>query len=397
MTDHRPAIRLLPKQSPMPLRHGAVWAYADQLVLDRRTKALVPGTIVDLLDGEKRYVATGAFNPSSKIAFRVLERAEGVAIDREWLKNKIKRALELREQLYEAPFYRLIHAEADGLPGVVVDRFGATLVLQPNAAWAETMLDDLAGALRDVTGATGIWKSASGRARGLEGLDDASTALTGTVPDVVDVPMNGAIYRADLRGGQKTGLFYDQRENHAFAARLAASGSVLDVFSHVGGFALASLAAGAKRAVCVDGSAAALTLAAEGAAEAGFGDQFSTRQGDAFAEMDALAEEAATFDTVVCDPPAFAPAKSAVDAGLRAYERVARKAAPLVRSGGYLVLCSCSHAVDLKRFREVSLRGISKAGRACQLLHTGAAGPDHPVHPALAESAYLKAIFLRLS
>ncbi|MEO0914345.1 MAG: class I SAM-dependent methyltransferase, partial [Pseudomonadota bacterium] len=320
-----------------------------------------------------------------------------VAVDREWLVAKLSRALALREKIYDAPYYRLVHAEADGLPGLVVDRFGDTLVVQPNAAWAEAMLDDLADALADVAGAGAIWKNASGRTRGLEGLDDVSRPLRGDVPDRVEVPMNGAVYCADLRGGQKTGLFYDQRPNHAFTARLAAGGAVLDVFSHVGGFALAALAAGATRALSVDGSAAALDLARAGAAATGVAERFDTRQGDAFDVLDALGAEGARFETVICDPPAFAPAKQALEAGMRAYERVARKAAPLVASGGFLVLCSCSHAVDLKRFREASLRGVSKAGRACQILHTGAAGPDHPVHPALAESAYLKAIFLRCS
>ncbi len=397
MTDIMPTIRLLPKQSPLPLRYGAPWAYSDQLVLDRRTKALSPGRIVALVDGEKRFLGVGAFNPNSKIAFRMLERAEGTEINADWLRGKISKALELRGQLFDTPFYRLIHAEADGLPGLVVDRFGDLAVLQPNAAWAEVLLPQIAATLVDAAGVKAVWKNASGRTRALEGLGDISEVLVGDVPDTVDVPMNGAVYRADIRSGQKTGIFFDQRTNHAFAARLAANGTVLDVFSHVGGFALAALAGGAKRAVSIDSSAPALALAEAGAEKTGVSERFSTRQGDAFAEMEALASKGELFDTVICDPPAFAPAKPALEAGLRAYERVARRAASLVRSGGYLVLCSCSHAVDLQRFREVSLRGVSKAGRACQIVHTGAAGPDHPVHPSLAESSYLKAIFLRLS
>jgi len=210
------------------------------------------------------------------------------------------------------------------------------------------------------------------------------------------VPMNGAVYRADIVGGQKTGLFYDQRPNHAFAAQLASGARVLDVFSHVGGFALACLAAGAESALAVDASAPALELAAQGADASGVAERFATRQGDAFDTLAALHEEEARFDMVICDPPAFAPAKPALEAGLRAYERVARLSAGLVAPGGYLVLCSCSHAADLAKFRAASLRGVGKAGRAAQILHTGEAGPDHPVHPYLAETAYLKALFLRL-
>ncbi len=208
--------------------------------------------------------------------------------------------------------------------------------------------------------------------------------------------MNGAIYMADLANGQKTGLFFDQRPNHAFGARLAKGARVLDVFSHVGGFGLAALAAGASSAVAVDGSEAALTLARQGAEAMGVEDRFLTRRGDAFDVLSALADEGAQFDVVICDPPAFAASKKALDAGLRAYEKLARMAAPLVKEGGYLGLCSCSHAADLDKFRAASLRGLSRAGRASRLIHTGFAGPDHPIHPQLAESGYLKALFFRL-
>jgi 23S rRNA (cytosine1962-C5)-methyltransferase len=208
--------------------------------------------------------------------------------------------------------------------------------------------------------------------------------------------MNGATYMADLTGGQKTGLFYDQRPNQAFAAQLAPGARVLDVFSHVGGFSLAALAGGASHALAVDGSLPALELAQAGAGAMGVAQSFETRRGDAFAVMAQLAEEGARFDLVICDPPAFAPSKSALEAGLRAYERVARLGASLVAEGGYLGLCSCSHAVDLSRFRTACIRGIGRAGRAGQLIHTGSAGPDHPQHLQLAETGYLKALFFRL-
>ena len=157
-----------------------------------------------------------------------------------------------------------------------------------------------------------------------------------------------------------------------------------------------ALAAGATAVLAVDGSAPALALAERGAGAGGVAARFETRKADAFEAMVALAGEGRRFGVVVCDPPAFAPNKGALDAGLRAYERVARLGAALVEPDGFLVLCSCSHAADLARFREASLRGVAKAGRSAQILHVGGAGPDHPVHPALAETAYLKALFLRL-
>lgn len=398
MTEPRPTpvVRLRPKAEARAIRHGFPWVYADELVTDRRTQALKPGTIAVLEDAERRMVATVTVNPASKIIARVLDRDPNAVIDRDWIAARISRALSLRERLYDTPFYRLVHAEADGLPGVVIDRFGDVAVIQPNAAWAETLIDDLAGALAEVTGVGTIVKNGTGRARGLEGLPEETILLRGAVSGPVRVPMNGATYMADVLGGQKTGLFFDQRPNHAFAARLAKGARVLDVFSHVGGFALAALAGGAGSALAVDASATALDLAGQGAAASGFAARFATRQGDAFDALEALAAEGARFDLVVCDPPAFAPAKPALEAGLRAYERVARLAAPLVAPGGFLGLCSCSHAVDLTNFRNASARGIGRGGRRAQLLYTGSAGPDHPMLPQLAESGYLKALFFRL-
>ncbi len=400
MTDPapRPTVRLKPKANARALRHGALWVYDSDLVTDRRTKALAPGTLAVLEDAGRTPLGLAAVNPGSRIMARILDRDPSAVIDTGWFAARIEAALALRNKLFDAPYYRLIHAEADGLPGVILDRFGDVAVLQPNAAWAEAHLGALADAVRDVTGVTCLLKNASGRTRALEGLDDSSAVLFGTAPGApLTVPMNGATYMADVTGGQKTGLFYDQRPNHAFAAYLARGGAeVLDMFSHVGGFGLAALGAGARRVLCVDGSEAALTLAEAGAAAMGMQDRLATRRGDAFDVLTALRSEGAQFDMVICDPPAFAPSRQALEAGLRAYEKVARLAAPLVRKGGVLGLCSCSHAAGLDKFRAACARGIGRAGREGRIIHTGFAGPDHPQLPHLAESGYLKALFFAL-
>lgn len=392
----RAVVRLRPKADARRVRFGFPWVYDNELVTDRRTRALAPGQLAVLEDAGRTPLGLVAMNPGSRIIARVLDRRPDARIDVRWFEERLARALALRARLFADPFYRLVHAEADDLPGVVIDRFGDALVIQPNAAWAEAHLDLLVEAARKLTGARTVIKNAAGRARGLEGLDDQTRVLAGAVDGPVDVPMNGAIYKADLLGGQKTGLFFDQRPNHAFAAGLAKGARVLDVFAHVGGFGLAALAQGAASARAVDSSAAALALAEAGARASGCADRFSTTHGDAFSVMSEIARVGESFDLVVCDPPAFAPAKAALDAGLRAYEKVARNAAALVAPGGFLGLCSCSHAADLTRFRAASLRGIGKAGRRAQLLYTGFAGPDHPQHPALDESGYLKTLFFRL-
>jgi len=392
-----PVVRLKPKAEARAIRHGFPWVYADELVTDRRTQALASGALAVLEDGERRPLGLVTVNVKSKIIARMLDRDPEAVINRDWFATRLAKALAHRARLYPQPFYRLVHAESDGLPGVVIDRFGDTAVVQPNAAWAEAALADLVAALVDVTGVATVIKNGSGRARGLEGLAEEIAVVHGNAPTApIPVPMNGATYMADLMGGQKTGLFFDQRENHAFAARLAQGAKVLDVFSHVGGFALAALAGGAVSALAVDASAPALALAGQGAKASGFADRFAIRQGDAFEVLEALGSEGTRFDLVICDPPAFAPAKPALEAGLRAYERIARLAAPLVAPGGYLVLCSCSHAADLHAFRNASARGIGRGGRRGQIIHTGFAGPDHPVLPQLAESSYLKALAFRL-
>ena len=396
MTADLPIIRLRPKSKPQAIRHGFPWVFADELVTDRRTKAIAPGSFALLEDAERQPLALVTVNPDSRIIARVMDADPQARVTRDWIAARLRRALALRERLYDQPFYRLVHAEADGLPGTIIDRFGDAAVIQPNAAWAERMIADIAGALGEVTGISTVILNGQGRARGLEGLDERMEVLSGGVSGPVEVPMNGAIYLADLTQGQKTGLFYDQRPNHAFAQRLTQGARVLDVFSHVGGFGLAALAAGAVQATCVDASAAALELAEGGARAMGAEARLVTRKGDAFTQMEALAAEGAQFDVVICDPPAFAPSKQALEAGLRAYERVAKLAAPLVAKGGYLGLCSCSHAADLTAFRNASARGIGRGGRRMQLLHSGQAGPDHPTLPQLAETGYLKALFFRL-
>lgn len=397
MTQPLSTVRLLPKSKPQVIRHGFPWIFANELVMDRRTKGLAPGNIVLVEDAERQPLGLGTINPKSKIAVRMLDRDGEAVIDQAWFAARLQKALSHRARLYETPFYRLIHAEADGLPGVIIDRFADVAVVQPNAAWADRLMEVLTAALVEVTGVTCVIKNAAGRARVLEGLDEGLSVVHGTAPvGPVHVPMNGAVYMADVMGGQKTGLFLDQRPNHAFAASLSKGARVLDVFSHVGGFSLAALAGGAACAVAIDGSAPALELATKGAGETGCSERFEARQGDAFETLEALVAEGAKFDVVICDPPAFAPSKPALEKGLRAYERLARLGALLVEDGGYLVLCSCSHAADLGRFRDASSRGIGRAGRRAQIIHTGFAGPDHPQHPKLAESGYLKALFYRL-
>ncbi|MEM7506358.1 MAG: class I SAM-dependent rRNA methyltransferase [Pseudomonadota bacterium] len=389
-----PTVKIRPGKGQR-LAAGAPWAYADEIAMDRRTKALPPGSLVRLVEGERLH-GLAAFNRQSQIAARLIDRDATHEVDQAWFAGRLKRALVLREALFDTSFYRLVHAEGDGLPGLVIDRFGDALAIQPNAAWVDRLIDPLIEAAREVTGASDIIINATSRVRALEGLESEMRVACGQFDAPIPVEMNGATYMADLAGGQKTGLFFDQRPNHAFAAKLARGARVLDVFTHVGGFALAALAAGARDALAVDSSEPALALAQQGAERTGVAAQLQIRREDAFKAMEALINEDQRFDMVICDPPAFAPSKQTLPQGLRAYERVARLAAGLVAPGGWLVLCSCSHAADAQAFHRASAKGILRAHRRVQLVHSGRAGPDHPQHPHLPENSYLKALFFRL-
>ncbi|MFK7943000.1 MAG: RSP_2647 family RNA methyltransferase [Paracoccaceae bacterium] len=375
---------------------GAPWIFADEVAMDRRARKIAPGSIVQMIEGE-RPLGLAAFNPDSQIAARILDKDPEAVIDRDWLARRLAAALALRERMFDAPFYRLVHAEGDGLPGVVIDRFGDAAVVQPNAAWADALVEDLIAALADVTGCKTVVLNGGGRARKLEGLEPRFEIPLGALAGPIEVTMNGARYLADLEGGQKTGLFFDQRPNHAFVAGLAKDARVLDVFAHVGGFGLAALAAGAAEVRAIDSSVPALALADEAAKRMGVADRFTTEKADAFDALAALgSQNVDRFDIIVCDPPAFAPGKKALEAGLRAYDKVARLAAPLVAPGGSLTLCSCSHAAGVEAFHKACVMGIRKAGRSGALIHSGRAGPDHPVHIGLPETGYLKALTFRL-
>ena len=352
---------------------------------------------MELQDSERNFLATAVVNPNSKIFARVLTNTPKRVEESELVLKRINKAKSLRDSIFKEPYYRLVNSEADQMPGTIIDRFGSFFVIQLNSVWSENNLENITKVLVQLFNPDGIFKNSNSRARALEGLDDRSLIVHGSLPSApLEVPMNGAIYMADLNQGQKTGLFYDQRQNHAFLASISKNKTVLDVFSHVGGFALAALAGGAAEATAIDSSQAALDLAEQGAIVNGFESAFSVIKDDAFNALKCLRSEEKKFDIVVCDPPAFAPSKQALSSGLRAYERLARISADLVEEGGILVLCSCSHAASLLKFRESCIRGINLAGRNSSIIFTGFAGPDHPVHPMLSENGYLKSLFLSL-
>jgi 23S rRNA (cytosine1962-C5)-methyltransferase len=386
MTKH-PIAHLKPKEGRRA-RAGAPWVFSNEVVMSNALKALTPGALVNVVGDDGRDFGTGYFNAKSLIAARLLDGAADTAIDVPFLAARLRRALRTREALYREPFYRLVHAEGDGLPGLTIDRFGESLSVQITTAGMEALLDPLLAALDDVIAPTSVILKNDAPARSLEGLDLYVRAAKGEITRVT-VQENGVRYFADPGAGQKTGWYYDQRDNRAFIAALANGKSVLDAYTYSGGFAVAAAKAGARDVTGLDSSAPALALAEESAAANRAACRFL--KVDVLEELERLATAGEKFDIVVADPPPFVKSRKDLEPGAKAYRKLARLAARVTAPGGFLLLASCSHNIPAERFQTECALGILRAERKASLIREAGGGPDHPIHPLLPESAYLKA------
>lgn len=379
------------------LARGYPWAYSNEIEMDAEAREVPPGGLVRLVDSRGEALGTALFNRQPLIAARLMSRRSDVSVDRDFLAARLARALEIRKGLFDQPFYRLCHAEADGLPGTVIDRFGPALVLQVNTAGMARLLPDLLAALDRLLEPETVVLRNDSPARDLEGLGREVEIVKGKLEGARELVENDARYLADLREGQKTGWFYDQRDNRALVGRLTAGlqgglggGRVLDAYSYTGGFAVQAALAGAQEVVAIDRSQAALELAAEAAELNGVGGRCRFVKAEVFADLAERARAGERFDLVVVDPPAFVKTKRELPQGLKGYRKLLRLAALAVKPGGILVAASCSHHVDAPAFSEQLRRGLQDAGREGRILYQRGAGPDHPVHPFLPETAYLK-------
>ncbi len=384
MSAH-PTIRLKPKEGRR-LRAGAPWVFSNEIAMSAAAKALKPGSVVNVEGDDGRAFGTGYFNPNSLIAIRLLDARPDIVPDEAFFASRLGAARALRDAVYREPYYRLVHAEGDFLPGLTIDRFGDTHVVQITTAGMEALRVPMLAAL----GAAHVVLRADTPSRALEGLP---SYVEGDGSRVA-VQENAIRYFADLAGGQKTGWYYDQRDNRAFVAGLAPGKTVLDAYCHSGGFALAAAKAGAREVVAVDSSAPALSLGEESAAANGLRCQFV--KADVFEEMERLGGANERFEIVIADPPPFVKSRKDLEPGAKAYRKLARLSARVAAPGGFLLLASCSHNISLERFASECAAGIARADRRARLIRTAGAGPDHPVHPMLPETAYLKALMYAL-
>jgi 23S rRNA (cytosine1962-C5)-methyltransferase len=376
------------------LRAGHPWIFSNEVAMTAEAKALQPGSLVTLVDAGDERLGVASFNPHSLIAARLLSRNWRDTIDAAFLAGRLRAALALRETLFPGGCYRLIHSEADGLPGLVVDRMCDIVSLQTNSAGMQALLPELLVALDEVLAPTAVVLKNDSPVRRLEGLEPEHRVVKGELSGPVEIVENGCRLLADLADGQKTGWFYDQRDNRAFVAGLARGRRVLDLYSYAGGFALQAAQAGATEVTAVDRSEASLALAEQAAALNGV--PLRIARAEAFAEMERLTAAGERFGVVVADPPAFVKTKKDLASGAKGYRKMARLAAALVEPGGFLFVASCSHHMPAAQFAEEIAHGLSLAHRSGRILRSAGAAADHPVHPWLPESAYLKSLTLQL-
>ena len=386
---------ILKKNEDRRLRAGHLWVFSNEVDIARTPlKAFTPGQAVEIKASNGHLIGTGYVNPNSLISARILSRDPQHPPGRSLLVHRLNIALALRERLYPKPFYRLVFGESDGLPGLVVDRYDAVLVAQITTAGMELMKADIVAALEKVIKPSAILFRNDVGVRELEGLPLYIETALGTVPDTVKLEEHGLSFEVPLGGGQKTGWFFDQHDNRGKLLRYIGGRRVLDVFSYVGAWGIQSAAHGASEVLCVDSSAAALEWVARNAAA----NQVSVtgREADAFDALKALREAGEKFDVVVLDPPAFVKRRKDLIKGKEAYHRLNQLAMQLLTRDGLLISCSCSHHMPAADLLDAIQSASRHLGREAQVLEQGGQAPDHPVHPAIPETAYLKAFYVRV-
>lgn len=399
MSESVPAAQLptlrLKRNEDRRLHAGHLWVFSNEVDTEQtRLPKFTAGELVRVLAHNDKALGLAYVNPKSLISARMLSTWK--VPDAAWFAERIRIALALRERLYAEPFYRVVYGESDGLPGLVVDRYGKQCVVQIGTAGMELLKAEIQAAVLKVLKCDALlFKNDSG-ARELEGLPSYVETAFGSFDDLGQVVEDGLKFSVPLVEGQKTGWFFDQAANRRALVKYVRKGArVLDVFSYVGAWGVRAAKAGAAAVVCVDSSAPALELATKNAERNGL--TVSVRKGDAFDVLEALAKEGARFDVVVVDPPAFAKRRKDLPKALAAYKRLNQLAMQLIAEDGVLVSCSCSYHVSAEDLQDSLTKAARASDKHLQILEFGGQAADHPVHPAIPETRYLKAYFCRVT
>ncbi|MGD2020407.1 MAG: class I SAM-dependent rRNA methyltransferase [Thiohalocapsa sp.] len=392
----KPAPLRLKKDQERRLLAGHAWVYSNEVdTTATPLTALTPGQAVEIIAHRGRWLGHGYANPHSLICARLVSRRRAEPLGAALLVQRIRAALDLRERVYTQPFYRLLHGEGDGLPGLVVDRYGDLLAVQMTTAGMALLQPMVLAALEQVLRPQRIVLRNDTPIRELEGLSQGIDWVLGDDPGELELTEGGVRFAVAPGGGQKTGWFFDQADNRRDQQRFGSAPRVLDVCCYLGAWGLQAAAAGAQQVTFVDSADAALHQVAANAERNGLAERIQTRHGDAFEVLRALRDNGLRFDRVILDPPAFIKRRKDEREGTRAYERLNRLGLALLEPGGLLITSSCSFHLSRDAFLRTVQSAARRTERELQLLLTGAQGPDHPVHPAIPETAYLKTLFLR--
>lgn len=391
-----PAKLQLKKDQERRILAGHDWVYSNEIDTGHTPlKPLEPGQPVEVFSQRGRWLGYGYANPRSLIAVRMTSRHRDHPLSAALFAERIHRALALRERLYPTPFYRLVHGEADALPGLIVDRYADLLVVQITTAGMERERPTLLATLEQIVRPQRILLRNDTAVREQEGLDQGIEWVLGDDPGEIELSEGGLRFRVSPRNGQKTGWFFDQADNRQLLHRLAPSGAVLDCCCYLGAWGLQAAAAGASSVTCIDSAANALATVQANAALNGLQARINSIQADAFEALRTLRDDQARFQMVILDPPAFIKRRRDEAEGQRAYQRLNRLGLEVLETGGLLLTSSCSFHMGPEAFLHSVQQAARRAGRRLQLIFTGSQGPDHPVHPAIPETAYLKTLVLR--
>ncbi|MCW9023264.1 MAG: class I SAM-dependent rRNA methyltransferase [Gammaproteobacteria bacterium] len=391
-----PELRLK-KNEARRLQAGHLWIYSNEVDTKATPlKQFQAGDEVKVVNDRGQTMGFAYVNPKTLICARIYSYGLHKTLDQTVISERIANALHWREQQFEQPCYRLIYGESDALPGLVVDRFFDTLVVQITTAGMENLKQEIIAALTETVQPQAILLRNDSPARELEGLPIYTETVLGEVQETVSLIENNTHFEISLQSGQKTGWYYDHRLNRLQLQKYVKDKRVLDVFSYVGAWGMQALQAGAAHVTCTDASARFLEQAQKNAELNHRSDDLSIVAGDAFDVLKEFKQQGKTFDVVVLDPPAFIKRRKDFKEGCQAYERINRLAMQLIEDGGLLVSASCSYHLPADQLRNEIRRAARKSRRFLQIVEQGHQGLDHPVHPAMPETDYLKAFFCRI-
>lgn len=391
-----PSLRL-GKNEDRRIRAGHVWIFSNEVnIKETPLTAFEPGQAVIIEDAGGRPIGSGYVNPNALICARLVSRDPQYMLDQSLLTHRFNIALSLRERLFDAPFYRLAFGDSDALPGLIVDRYGDVVVAQLTTAGMERVKSEIIAALNKVVKPRTIILRNDVASRQLEGLASYVETVQGEAPETILLDEHGVKFEVPLLTGQKTGWFYDQRMNRARLRAYTRGTRVLDVFSYLGAWGLQAAAAGADSVTCVDSSTRAVEGITRNAALNGLQDKVNVQREEAFEALARLRADRERFDVVIIDPPAFIKRRKDIPQGTMAYQRLNQAAMQVLAKDGVLISCSCSYHMAREKLRDILLKSSRHLDRFMALIEEGHQGPDHPVHPAIPETAYLKAFFARV-